>query len=60
MIALLLGMTNNRSNSTQSLAAALQYIDLLETSEAKKKERGTPARVLGKPVIVSISIVAKM
>jgi len=48
------------SNTTQSLAAALKDIQRLETPEAKKKEKDTPAQSGAKAVTVSISSDAKM
>ena len=48
------------SNTTQSLAAALKDIQRLETPEAKKKEKDTPAQSVAKAVTVSISSDAKM
>ena len=53
-------MVINRTNSTQSLAAALQGVDRLDTCEAKKREQDTLARGLAKAAIVSISTVAKV
>ena len=48
------------SNTTQSLAAALKDIQRLETPEAKKKEKDTPAQSVAEAVTVSISSDAKM
>ena len=48
------------SNTTQSLASALKDIQRLETPEAKKKEKDTPAQSVTKAVSVAISSNAKM
>ena len=48
------------SNTTQSLASALKDIQRLETHDAKKKEKDTPAQSVAKAVTVSISSDAKM
>ena len=48
------------SNTTQSLAAALKNMQRLEATDAKKKEKDTPAQSVAKAVTVSISSDAKM
>ena len=48
------------SNTTQSLASALKDVQRLETPEAKKKEKDTPAQSVAKAVSVAISSDAKM
>ena len=53
-------MPINVSNTTQSLAAALKDVQRLETPEAKKKEKDTPAKSVAKAVTIYISNHAKM
>jgi len=48
------------SNTTQSLATALKDVQRLEATDAKKKEKDTPAQSVAKAVAVSISSDAKM
>lgn len=53
-------MVITSSNTTQSLAAALNDMQRLETPDAKKKEKDTPSQSVAKAVSVAISCDAKM
>ena len=53
-------MATSVSNTTQSLAAALNDVQRLEVPEAQKKGNDTPAQSVAKAVTVSISSDAKM
>ena len=48
------------SNTTQSLAAALQDMQRVEAPDAKKKEKDTPVQSVAKAVSVAISSDAKV
>ncbi len=53
-------MLINASNTSQYLAAALKAAQCREATEAKKKEKDTPAEAVTKALTALISTTAKM